>query len=66
MEDSFGLDSYHSTEEVTNHVAHMPHRYGDYTDTGKALEIMRTQLMVNTRKGVPKIVFVITDGNSQL
>ncbi|KAL8562554.1 hypothetical protein ACOMHN_045819 [Nucella lapillus] len=63
VDDSFNLNT--DREDVMDRVCGMPFRRGGRTDTGLALKYMREKQMQNTRPGVPKVVVVLTDGNSQ-
>nr|WNX29086.1 VWACP-3 [Colubraria reticulata] len=66
-QDGFNLTQYTSKEPLIQKVKTLPFRHGRSTDTGYALAHMRDVQLNNgiTRKGVPKMVMVLTDGNSQ-
>ncbi|KAK7087521.1 collagen alpha-5(VI) chain-like isoform X2 [Littorina saxatilis] len=64
-QDSFNFSTYKTKDEVLDHVVNMKFRFGTRTDTGDAIKHMREKQMQNTRSWAPKIVIVLTDGNSQ-
>ena len=58
------FSSYSNTSEIVEAVQRIPYDGGD-TYTGNGLNRIRTELFSQSRNGIPKILIVITDGQSQ-
>ena len=58
------FSSYSNTSEIVKAVQRIPYDAGD-TSTGNGLNRIRTELFSQSRNGIPKILIVITDGQSQ-
>ena len=58
------FSSYSNTSEIVEAVQRIPYDAGD-TYTGNGLNRIRTELFSQSRNGIPKILIVITDGQSQ-
>ncbi|CAL1548796.1 unnamed protein product, partial [Lymnaea stagnalis] len=66
-QDAFNLTTYSSKDDVINAIGRVPHRKGDYTDTGLGIRYMDEVQLADgvVRPGVVKVGLVITDGESQ-
>ncbi|KAM8785024.1 collagen alpha-1(XIV) chain isoform 1-T1 [Rhynchonycteris naso] len=63
----FKLDTYKSKETLLDAIKHISYKGGN-TKTGKAIKHVRDTLFnseAGTRRGIPKVIVVITDGRSQ-
>ncbi|CAL1548499.1 unnamed protein product, partial [Lymnaea stagnalis] len=67
VKDAFNLNTYSSKDDVINAIGRVPHRKGDYTDTGLGITYMDEVQLADgvVRPGVVKVGLVITDGISQ-
>ncbi|XP_037659156.1 collagen alpha-1(XIV) chain isoform X1 [Choloepus didactylus] len=63
----FTLNAYKTKESLLNAIKHVSYKGGN-TKTGKAIKYVRDTLFSaesGTRRGIPKVIVVITDGRSQ-
>uniref|UniRef100_A0A8C4N009 Collagen alpha-1(XIV) chain n=1 Tax=Equus asinus asinus TaxID=83772 RepID=A0A8C4N009_EQUAS len=63
----FKLDAYKNKETLLDAIKHISYKGGN-TKTGKAIKHVRDTLFTEesgTRRGIPKVIVVITDGRSQ-
>lgn len=63
----FKLNAYKSKETLLDAIKHISYKGGN-TKTGKAMKHVRDTLFTpeaGTRRGIPKVIVVITDGRSQ-
>ncbi|KAK7825600.1 hypothetical protein U0070_016240 [Myodes glareolus] len=63
----FKLDAYKTKETLLDAIRHISYKGGN-TKTGKAIKYVRDTLFTaesGTRRGIPKVIVVITDGRSQ-
>ncbi|XP_075405438.1 collagen alpha-1(XIV) chain isoform X2 [Tenrec ecaudatus] len=63
----FKLDAYKTKESLLDAIKHVSYKGGN-TRTGKAIKHVRDTLFTaesGTRRGIPKVIVVITDGRSQ-
>lgn len=63
----FKLDAYKTKETLLDAIRHISYKGGN-TKTGKAIKHVRDTLFTadsGTRRGIPKVIVVITDGRSQ-
>ncbi|KAK6192780.1 hypothetical protein SNE40_004195 [Patella caerulea] len=63
----FHLNSYHRKEDLIEAIGLVEETYGDATNTADAVRFMRREMFSQrhgSRKGVPKVGVIITDGQS--